>query len=631
MSPTAAPIRLRGLRTLVVPIAHNCAMQRGVVSGHRDLGPGFGSYTIVDVETSGLDSTRHRVLSVAALTLGIDGEVLDEYYTLLDPGCDPGPVHIHGLTREKLRGAPCFDNVYLQLANHLTGRVMVAHNAQHDYRFLAQEFARTGTELPVPQRLCTLAFAHRVAPPIQNNKLATLAAYYNVKQTRWHDALDDVHVLSKVLRALMADAARLGIPPPLLKCPPKDVVAYTTTSTGFHQMRTGPKSPCGYAYPGRLTNRLVQGMKFAVTGETRMERTELVARAEEAGLDGTGCVSRRTSVLVTNEPHSDSTKMHNAREFETPVVDEVLFLKLLDNVGNGIRKEDVAKTAKVSKPRAPRKQSPVPVSGPLAGRRVLVLGGSHDQAAGARLRVAELGGSTSVNLSATVTDLLVLAGGEADRRIAKARQQGVGVHGPELLASDSTSDTARDIRSSEPRRTDPITLRRGQVVDLLDIEESRSWTVRATWTQQDAWAVDIVAFLVDNDEKVGDDSDFVFYNQIEGAGARLSADGPNEQSILIDLVELPSYCSRIVIAAAIDGDGVTFGDVGAIELTATPGAEGGVGARSTLDAATEERTMLLSEIYQRGDVWRLRPIGQGYNSGLDVLARQYGVEVDDDS
>ncbi|WP_433664254.1 TerD family protein [Nocardia sp. CA-128927] len=51
--------------------------------------------------------------------------------------------------------------------------------------------------------------------------------------------------------------------------------------------------------------------------------------------------------------------------------------------------------------------------------------------------------------------------------------------------------------------------------------------------------------------------------------------------------------------------------------------------RSTLDAATEERTLLLAEIYLRGDVWRLRAVGQGYTTDLATLARGYGVDVDE--
>jgi DNA polymerase-3 subunit epsilon len=379
-------------------------MTRRFVAVGNDLGPGFGSYTIVDVETSGLDSTKHRVLSVAAVRLGVDGQVCDEYHTLVDPGCDPGPIHIHGLTREKLRGAPCFENIRHHLSKHLTGQVLVAHNAQHDYRFLAREFSLVGSTLPVPRRLCTLAFAHRVAVPTPDHKLRTLAAYYNVEQTRWHDALDDARVLAKILRALTADAARLGIPTPLLTCSPDDVVAGTTTPSGFNAMRYGPKQPCEYVCPGQFTGQLIQGMKFAITGDTTLERIELVRRAEMGGLDGTGCVSRQTSVIVANQPDRDCTKLRHAREFGTPLITEAQFLSLLQSIQGGIRKCDAAKASRAKPASRQRKSQPI-TTGPLSGRRMLVVGGTHDEAVLARLRIGELGGSTSVNMSATVTDV----------------------------------------------------------------------------------------------------------------------------------------------------------------------------------------------------------------------------------
>src|ERR1700759_1392763 len=89
-------------------------------------------WALVDVETSGLVPRRDRVLSIAVVTLGPDGEQTGEFSTLLDPGCDPGPVHVHGLTAERLRGAPTFEQVAAQIGGMLQDRVMVAHNAQFD-------------------------------------------------------------------------------------------------------------------------------------------------------------------------------------------------------------------------------------------------------------------------------------------------------------------------------------------------------------------------------------------------------------------------------------------------------------------------------------------------------------------
>ncbi|MGK8524167.1 TerD family protein [Nocardia asteroides] len=592
-------------------------MQGNSIVRQDASGAGFGAYTIVDVETSGLRAAEHRVLSVAALALDADGRVAHEFHTLVDPGCDPGPVHIHGLTVEILRGAPRFEQVRESLSALLAGRVMVAHNAHFDYGFLASEFGRTGVELPVGRRLCTLALARRVAPPTPDCKLGTLAAYYGVPRSKAHDALDDTRVLAGVLRALVADAARLGITPPLLHCPPENG---HRSARNRPIERTEPKIPCPYTYPGRLApdGVLVQGMKVAFTGDTETDREILVARAEAAGLDVTGSVSGRTSVLVTNAPDSATGKARRAIEVGTPIVDERRFLLMLEQVEPGKRKEDSAQPAPPSRTRATRVSAEP--GGPLTGCRVLVVGGAHDAAAGARARITALGGSVAVNMSARVTEVLALPGGHADRRCAKAVELGLPVHDAAWLAADPPSHVS-------PVATEPVSLSRGQVIDLPVRDFGADWTIRASWAHHGSWAVDLVAFLVDGDEQVTGDDDFVFYNQPETQGLRLTADGPDEQSVAIRLDRVPGYCRRIVLGAALDGADAGFGEVGAIELEVAPGAEGGVVARATLDAATEERTLVLAEVYLRGDVWRLRAVGQGYPADLAALARRYGVDV----
>ncbi|GED88656.1 hypothetical protein TNCT6_57410 [Streptomyces sp. 6-11-2] len=150
----------------------------------------------------------------------------------------------------------------------------------------------------------------------------------------------------------------------------------------------------------------------------------------------------------------------------------------------------------------------------------------------------------------------------------------------------------------------------------------------AAWGQHTTCEVDVVAFALDAHEQVAGDEDFVFYGAPEhpDGTVRLATDGPTEQAITADLERLPLEVHRVVIAAAIDGT-ATFSDIGAIEITATCGIGAAPTARATLDAATTERTMILAEIYRRGDGWRLRAVGQGYDHGLADLARGYGVDV----
>lgn len=108
---------------------------------------GMSGWVVVDVETSGMTPAVDRVLSVAAVVMGDDGEVVEEFATLLNPGVDPGPVHVHGLTPALLAGKPRFPDVAAELDRVLDGRTVVAHNAAFDASFLAAEARRAGLPL----------------------------------------------------------------------------------------------------------------------------------------------------------------------------------------------------------------------------------------------------------------------------------------------------------------------------------------------------------------------------------------------------------------------------------------------------------------------------------------------------
>jgi DNA polymerase-3 subunit epsilon len=186
---------------------------------------------------------------------------------------------------------------------------------------------------------------------------------------------------------------------------------------------------------------------------------------------------------------------------------------------------------------------------------------------------------------------------------------------------------AGDLPARAASRRAGLLLPRGGVVDLPVASAGDRWSVSATWSW-DAGEVDLVAFLLGEDEQVASDEDFVFYNQPSaGEAVKLMVEGPAEQTVAIDLAAVPRDVSRILVAAALDG-ARTFGDVGPVEIAAA-GPDGDTVLRATLDAATTERTMVLAEIYQRNRRWRFRAVGQGHDHGLARLAESYGVDVQD--
>ncbi|MER5515112.1 DEDDh family exonuclease [Streptomyces sp. NPDC002763] len=302
-------------------------------------------YAVVDVETTGL-ARDDRIISAAVYRLDERGEVEDHWYTLVNPERDPGPVWIHGLTSDVLEGAPLFTDVAEEFAARLDGRVLVAHNAVFDWQMIAREYARAKSEPPVKQRLCTIALSKELGLPLPNHKLETLAAHFGVVQRRAHHALDDARVLAEAFRPSLRAAAAGNVRLPLLECRPLTEWSETPrvgqqASGGYgggyraNSWRPARKRPaCPYPNPGRYEDGspLRQGMRVAFSGDTSTERELLEDRAVEAGLHVSTSISRLTSLLVTNDPDSGTSKVLKARQFGTPVVDEAAFGQLLRDV-----------------------------------------------------------------------------------------------------------------------------------------------------------------------------------------------------------------------------------------------------------------------------------------------------------
>ncbi|MEU7032097.1 DEDDh family exonuclease [Streptomyces sp. NPDC046237] len=299
-------------------------------------------YAVVDVETTGL-ARDDRIVSAAVYRLDAQGEVEDHWYTLVNPERDPGPVWIHGLTRDVLEGAPLFPEIAAEFSERLDGRVLVAHNALFDWSMIAREYARAERTAPVRQRLCTIALAKELSLPLPNHKLESLAAHFGVVQERAHNALDDARVLAEAFRPSLHTAAERNVRLPLLECRPLTEWVSTPAparighqasyhTNGWRPSRKRP--PCPHPNPGRYEadKPLKQGMRVAFSGDTSIDRELLEDRAVEAGLHVATSVSRLTSLLVTNDPDAATSKTVKAKSFGTPIVDEAAFTQLLRDV-----------------------------------------------------------------------------------------------------------------------------------------------------------------------------------------------------------------------------------------------------------------------------------------------------------
>lgn len=133
--------------------------------------------------------------------------------------------------------------------------------------------------------------------------------------------------------------------------------------------------------------------------------------------------------------------------------------------------------------------------------------------------------------------------------------------------------------------------------------------------------------------KVRSDADFVFYNQpAHSSGAirhegKRNADGRVTDTLFVDLARVEPEVETIVLAASSD-DGA-FGQVPGLYIEVQDAAQGTPVARFDNPGATTETAFVLGEFYRRQGAWKFRAVGQGYSSGLEGLATDYGITVDE--
>lgn len=168
-------------------------------------------FAVVDLETSGLDARRHRMLQVAMVTVDESGTIHDEWETFVKlkwPLGRVGPTDIHGITRPMLRGAPGLRDVLDEFSDRLGDSLFVAHNARFDGEFLARAARQRGAPPQLApaleRRLCTLRMSRRLDPDRElSHRLGDVCQRYDVALDRPHEALADAQATAAILPHLI--------------------------------------------------------------------------------------------------------------------------------------------------------------------------------------------------------------------------------------------------------------------------------------------------------------------------------------------------------------------------------------------------------------------------------------------
>ncbi|HEY4027324.1 MAG TPA: helicase C-terminal domain-containing protein [Candidatus Dormibacteraeota bacterium] len=163
-------------------------------------------YVALDLETTGLDPERDRVIEVGAVVFTADA-VSSKLGKLTDPGrtVPDAVLRLTGITPADLVGAPAAPIVLNELAELLPGRQTVGHGARLDVDFMVA----AGIWPRDREILDTLDIARILMPGAQSHSLPVLAVELGLDQPRPHRALDDADATRQLFLRLRELAAAM--------------------------------------------------------------------------------------------------------------------------------------------------------------------------------------------------------------------------------------------------------------------------------------------------------------------------------------------------------------------------------------------------------------------------------------
>jgi stress response protein SCP2 len=184
--------------------------------------------------------------------------------------------------------------------------------------------------------------------------------------------------------------------------------------------------------------------------------------------------------------------------------------------------------------------------------------------------------------------------------------------------------------SHPSRPSAPRALRRGERVPLAELLPPRAGgEVRlAVFAPLAGADVDVCAFALDGDERLADERYFIFYNQPEapeGSIRMVSQSGTSgEARVVLDLSRLPSWVRKLAVTASIDGP-ASMAELGAGQVLL--GEPPRAAYRFAGADFGREQSLVLCELYRRGDEWRFAAVGQGFAGSLARLLAHFGGEA----
>lgn len=175
-------------------------------------------------------------------------------------------------------------------------------------------------------------------------------------------------------------------------------------------------------------------------------------------------------------------------------------------------------------------------------------------------------------------------------------------------------------------------LQKGENISLATLDNSLSDLVIMTdWqtkTIDPPIDINVSAFLLTEQNKVTEDTDFIFSKR-----PRSSKDAVlfKDRRFKVSLKKLESNIARVAFVLSIhqaDNRKHNFSLVNNITIKVFNFSTKQEIITYKVDDANSETAIILATLYHHQNAWKFKAIGQGYEKGLSVLAQNFGVDIE---
>lgn len=170
-------------------------------------------YTVVDIETTGLDPSFDEIIELSSLRVR-GNAIADHFSTLIHP-CQEinGFVSaLTGITNDDVADAPSISEALPGFLAFVGNDTVVGHNVNFDINFIFDASASCGLPVFSNDFVDTMRISRRLLPDLKHHRLSDVSGALGIFPDSAHRGLFDCETTHDVLQALKSYADLQGLP-----------------------------------------------------------------------------------------------------------------------------------------------------------------------------------------------------------------------------------------------------------------------------------------------------------------------------------------------------------------------------------------------------------------------------------